>query len=464
MTTTSTTVPRIPFPDLAARIDGALILPTDDEFPHAAQAWNLAVPQRPRAVLHARTAADVVHAVRFAIEHRLPVTAQPGGHGATTALDGALLIRTSALDDIWIDADARVARVGAGVKWGQLQSALDGTGLTGMLGSSPDVTVVGFCLSGGLSWFGRAHGTGAASLRAVELVDAAGTHRWVDDSTDASLMWALRGGGGEFGIVTAVEIALVPAPELAGGRLLFPVEDAPRVWRAFAEVTTVAPWELTLFASVLHFPPIPELPEEIRGRSFCAVDAVLLGGTAALESLLRPIAGAGTVLRSTIGPLRPSTIGDVCEEPVDPSPALTGSGSLVSLDDEVLTALLDRVSDPACGLMQAQVRHLGGAFRDDPARPAACGRVEAEYMAMMLAMAPVPEVIEPAQAAIDAALDVLKPWHGGPLPLSMLGHHDGADIAFAPDTLRRLRDVKESTDPRCVVRGNFPVHGSPAIR
>ncbi|MDV2476349.1 FAD-binding oxidoreductase [Rhodococcus zopfii] len=278
MTTTPTTASRIPFPDLAARIEGALILPADDEFVHAAQAWNLAVPQHPCAVLHARTAADVVHAVRFAIDHSLPVSAQPGGHGATTATDGSLLIRTAALDDIWIDADARVARVGAGVKWGQLQSALDGTGLTGLVGSSPDVTVVGFCLSGGLSWFGRAHGTGAATIRAVELVDATGAHRWVDDSTDASLMWALRGGGGEFGIVTAMEIALVPAPELTGGRLLFPVEDAPRVWRAFAEVTTVAPRELTLFASVLHFPPIPELPEEIRGRSFCAVDAVLLGG------------------------------------------------------------------------------------------------------------------------------------------------------------------------------------------
>ncbi|MEZ5150120.1 FAD-binding oxidoreductase [Rhodococcus zopfii] len=459
MTTTPTTASRIPFPDLAARIEGALTLPADDEFVHAAQAWNLAVPQHPCAVLHARTAADVVHAVRFAIDHSLPVSAQPGGHGATTATDGSLLIRTAALDDIWIDADARVARVGAGVKWGQLQSALDGTGLTGLVGSSPDVTVVGFCLSGGLSWFGRAHGTGAATIRAVELVDATGAHRWVDDSTDASLMWALRGGGGEFGIVTAMEIALVPAPELTGGRLLFPVEDAPRVWRAFAEVTTVAPRELTLFASVLHFPPIPELPEEIRGRSFCAVDAVLLGGAATLAMLLRPIAGAGTLLRSTIGALQPSAIGDVCEEPVDPTPAVTGSASLVSLDDDALTALLTHASDPACGLVQAQIRHLGGAFRDDPTLPAASGPVAGEYVAMMLAMAPVPEATAPAQAAIDVALDILQPWYAGPTTLSMLGHHDGVDLAFAPDTLRRLRDVKESTDPRCVVRGNFPVHG-----
>ncbi|WFR71885.1 FAD-binding oxidoreductase [Prescottella defluvii] len=212
----------------------------------------------------AANTADVVKAVRFAAAHRIRVSAQPSGHGATRALDDTIVVRTAALDDIWIDTAARTARVGAGVKWGALQSALDGTALTGLVGSNPDVSVVGFCLSGGLSWLTRPYGPGSGSLSAVELVDAEGVHRWVSDDESPELMWALRGGGGEFGIVTAVEIDLFPAPELTGGRLVFPATEARSVLRAVTALTAVARAELTVWASIMHFPPIPDLPEEIR--------------------------------------------------------------------------------------------------------------------------------------------------------------------------------------------------------
>ncbi|GAA4487357.1 FAD-binding oxidoreductase [Rhodococcus olei] len=452
--------PADPMAPLREQLTGRLAVPSDVDWDAASQAWNLAVTQRPRAVVHAATARDVIAAVEFAAAHDLTVSAQPGGHGATRALDDTILVRTGALDDIWIDADARVARVGAGVKWGQLQKALAGTGLTGLVGSNADVTVVGFCLSGGLSWFSRAFGAGAHSLRAVELVDARGKHRWVSEESDPELMWALAGGGGDFGIVTAAEIALHPVPDLHGGRVAFPAAQAREVLAAFASATAVAPAETTLWASLMHFPPLPMLPEEIRGQSFVFVDALHVGSSADLDGALASIRAAGTVLRDGVGPLRPEQVADVCEEPVDPSPATTRSWSLRTLDDEVLDRIVSLAGDGSgTPLTQVQIRHLGAALRTaDPARTAT-GSVAAEYQVMTLAMVPDAGFAAPVAAATTALGRALADWDAGPTVLSFLGESQSVADAFDAETLERLRSVKESVDPAATVRGNYPVRG-----
>ncbi|WLP90796.1 FAD-binding oxidoreductase [Gordonia sp. NB41Y] len=451
---TTTSLP--PFGELAVMLTGTLVLPGDPGWPAASSAWNLAVPQRPAAVVVAESAADVVTAVRFALRHHIRVSAQPGGHGATTALDDTILIRTRGLADIWIDADNAIARVGAGVKWVELQSALDGTGLTGPMGSSGDVSVTGFCLGGGLSMFGRTTGVGAHAVRAAEVVDGLGRHRWIDDSTDPELMWALRGGGGDFAIVTAVELSLTAAPEISGGRLVFPATDAPTVWRAYAEITGTAPDELTLFASMLHFPPIPELPEEIRGQSLCAVDAVYLGSVDALDALLVPIRAAGIVVRDTVRPLAPGEVGTVCEEPDDPSPAYLGTTTLGRFDDDVIDTILARAATPACGVLQVQIRHLGGALLT-PSENAVCRRITAAYSVMAMTMVPVPEAMPAAHASVAAILADVEEFYGGPLSVSMLGDNDPLAAAFSPEVIARLRVAKNAADPDGVFRSSRPV-------
>ena len=449
--------PRFYFGELAATLTtGKLVLPSDPDWADAAAAWNRAIPQAPAAVVIAGTSADVVATVKHALRHHIPISVQPGGHGATTALDGTILIRTGALDDIWIDADNAVARVGAGVKWGALQTALNGTGLAGPMGSSPDITVTGFCLGGGMSLFSRAIGVAANLVRAVEIIDGTGKHRWIDDDSAPELMWALRGGGGDFAVVTALEITLAPAPAISGGRIVFPASDAPAVWRAFAQVTATAPDALTLFASVLHFPPIPEIPEEIRGQSFCAIDAVYLGDLDALESAIAPIRHAGNVIRHTVRTLQPGDVGTVCEEPLDPAPAVTGVTSLNGLDERAIDTILDAAGTPACGLLQVQLRHLGGAMRT-PSTRAACERIGAAYSLMALTMAPVPEAIGPANAAVNSLIGQVEEFHGGPLTVSMLGDADPLAAAFSPAVLERLRTAKAVADPARVFRSNRPV-------
>ncbi len=214
--------------DLRRRVAGRLHTPADPSWDAVRTPWVVNVPQHPMAVLEVRDADDVVAAVRWAVDHGVQVTAQPTGHGAGPAFDQVLLLRTRGLDGIEVDVERRTAWVGAGVKSGELLAQLDGTGLTFLAGSNPDPTVVGMTITGGISWFGRGFGLGADSIVTVEIVDGLGRLRRLSATEDAELFWAVRGGGGDFGIITRIEVALHPAPEVYGGRLLWPVEQMGR--------------------------------------------------------------------------------------------------------------------------------------------------------------------------------------------------------------------------------------------
>ena len=235
--------------------------------------------------------ADVVTAVRWAIESGISVTAQPSGHAPRTTLDDTLLLRTRALRGIAVDVEERTAVVGAGVKWGELMRELDDTGLIALCGSNPDPSVVGLLLGGGVSWFTRAHGFTANSVLSVDLVNPEGELVHVTQESDPELFWALRGGGGDFGIVVRVEIRLFPAPELYGGQLLWSIEDAPKVLKAFRDLSLVAPRELTMWAHILHITcGIPAAISCTSSTVAAFAIAGSLGGDASLgERSVRPI-------------------------------------------------------------------------------------------------------------------------------------------------------------------------------
>ncbi len=428
---------------LRARLVGALVLPGEPDWLLAATPWNVSVRAEPLAVVLAANASDVTAAVVHAASHGIRVALIGPGHGASDAIAGTLLIRTGGLRRIEISNATRTAIVGAGVSWGELQAALAGTGLTGLVGSSPSVSVVGLLLQGGYSWFSRAFGAAAGSLRAAEIVDAHGERRWVDDVTDAELMWALRGGGGRFVAVTAVEIDLFPVEALAGGRLVFPIEDAAPVVGAFAEVTRDAPHEVSLWVSSLHFPPLPELPDEVRGRSFVVVDAVGITGVAALEALLAPIRAVGTVLRDTVAERGPEQIAEICEEPVDPTPAAQRGYALSGLPDDAVAAFLAVATAPG-PFMSMQLRHLAGA---PTLRPGFATAVQAEYVVNALAIVPVPPAEEAARAAMDALAAALAPWDAGAVVPSFVATWRSLADAADPEQLARLGAVRSRVNP-----------------
>src|SRR5437764_10446642 len=226
---------------------GDYVTPNDANWDEARQAWNLAVDQRPAAVALPETADDVAAIVRHARENGLRVAAQGTGHNAhplAHELDETVLVKTHRMREVEIDPVARRARVGAGALWIDVTVPAGEHGLAPLAGSSPDVGVVGYSLGGGISWLGRRHGLSANSVVAIELVDAHGDQIRASADENADLFWALRGGGGSFGIVTAIEIALYPVADIYAGWLVFPVERAAEVLNAWREWVDTVPDEV----------------------------------------------------------------------------------------------------------------------------------------------------------------------------------------------------------------------------
>ncbi|MEV3983451.1 FAD-binding protein [Nonomuraea sp. NPDC049758] len=417
---------------------GPVLLPGDDGFDQARRPWNLAVDQQVRAVVEAADADDVAAVIGYARLHGLAVTAQPSGHGASGDTEGTILLRTGRLGGVEIRDG--VARVGAGVKWGEVLAAASPLGLTGLAGSSPVVSVTGYTLGGGLSWFSRKYGFAADSVRAVEAVDADGGRVRVTAERDPELFWALRGGGGDFAIVTALEFDLHPAPTLYGGRIIWPADRAEHVMAAFREVTADAPEELSVWFQLLTPPGAP---------GFVMADCTYLGADPG--ALLRPFEAVGGAIADTRRRLPVAELASICDEPVDPSPGVGHTELLTRLDDEVAGVLAGEPIEP---LLAVQVRHLGGAVARPVEGGGAVERLAEPYLVHALGL-PSPEVAE----RMERLGKSLVPFSTGRRPFTMLHGGEQAAAAFSPETLARLRDLKRARDPLSVIRSNFPVLG-----
>ncbi|NEA31370.1 FAD-binding oxidoreductase [Streptomyces sp. SID13031] len=438
-------------------VDGRVVGADDPDWDAERSAWHLLVDQRPATIVHVTDADDIAATIRFAREHEYAVAAQPGGHGATDAINGTILLRTGDLTSIDVDLAEGVVRVGAGVRWRDLNAALTGTGLSSLPGSNGDTTVVGYALGGGLSWFGRKYGQAANTVRAFELVNADGYQQRVTREADPELFWALRGGGGEFGIIVSAELELVLAPQIYGGRMVWPVEHARDVLRAFTEITANAPDELTLWAWLLNLPDLPFVPEPLRGKWVTAVDAVYLGNEEEAEKLLTPLRAIAEPLDDGLASVPLSAVGTIAQEPDDPTPGLLKSVLLNSFDEEALDALLE-VTAPgsASPLFLFEIRHLSGAFARADEGHGAAGSFEEPYLLLFGGIVPVPELAGAVAAAIEGVKAKLAPWISGRTLLNFASGEPLADI-FAPEVRDRLRAVKQRVDPQAVIRGNHPI-------
>lgn len=420
---------------LTSVVRGQVWLPGQPGFDAARSAWNLAVEQPVAAVVEAADAGDVAALVRHAHAAGLGIATQPNGHGASGRTSGTVLLRTRRLDTVEIDPVARRARVGAGVASGRLQAAVAPHGLTGLPGSSPVVSVTGVALGGGLSWFGRAHGWVADSVTAFDIVDAEGRERRV---TDGDLFWALRGGGGDFAIVTALELALHPAPRLYGGRVLWSGEHAAEVVDVYRRITATAPDELTVWLDLLHFPGAAPM---------VAVDATYLGDPAEARDLLAPLDKLPQPLSDSRKIMSVDELGTITAEPTAPSAGLSRAELLTDLDDAAVKALL---AEPIAPLLSVQLRHLGGAFTRPSDSPH--GTLSEPYALYMFGIPVDPAAVATRQRELAEALPV-----SGRKPFTFLNPTETVADAFRPEVVDRLRAVKRQHDPRNLFRGNFPV-------
>ncbi|MCU1445848.1 FAD-binding oxidoreductase [Cryobacterium sp.] len=461
-TPASTSGPHQVLTALSETLEGTIVLPDDPGWDAARAAWNLAVDQRPSAVVRPRSVRDLRKVIVAAREAGLGVTVQPRGHGASDDLVGRILVRTTAFDEVTVNVVARFARVGAGVPWGTLLNRLDGTGLVALAGSNPDVSVAGFLLSGGHSWFSRWKGLAAHSIRAVELVDATGALRRVTRDSDAELLWAVRGAGGLFGVVTTLEVDLYPAPELFGGKILFPAEAAEVVFGAAAEILLDAPPELSLFLGLINLPDVEGVPQLLRGRSFTQVDAVFVGPADAGEDLLAPLLSIAPVIANLCGTFPISHLGDVSGEPQEPSRSLDWSRTVSDLDPATIASLVEGFHTASyAGLTMLQLRPLGGMIGDATVGDdGLVGHLDAGFLLFAAAILPPGAPQPPAsdRHLLFQPLDDTVQAVGVPRVVpSMLTSGQDLGSAFTPAELDRLAGLKRRVDPENLFRSNRPL-------
>ena len=444
---------------LRSRMEGTVAAPGDREYDEVRQAWNLAIDQRPALVAVPATVDEVVEVVNFARERGLRVAPQGTGHNASAiaTLDRTVLVKTYALREVEIDAAGRRARVGAGVQWAEVTGPASEHGLAPLAGSSPDVGVVGYTLGGGLSWLGRRHGLAANSVLAIELVTADGRVVRTDRDHEPELFWALRGGGGSFGIVTAMEFVLYPAPEVYAGAMLWPWEQATEVLKAYVAWCRTAPDAISTSARLLQVPPLPEIPEPVRGRQFVAIDGAYLGSAEAAAEVLAPLRALEPEI-DMFAPVPAAALSHIHMDPEHPVPA-HGDGMI--LDDLTPAAIeaLVRVAGPGSGspLLMVELRQLGGAFATPPAEHGALAKMSGSFAFFAVGMV-MDEAMGAAVAAhVDHVIDTMDPWDAGRRYLNFTERPSDPGAFFPEGTLRRLQAVKRAYDPADVFRANHPV-------
>jgi hypothetical protein len=437
----------------------SLVLPHDPSWNEARVAWNLAVDQQPAAVALPESAEDVVAVVRWARSRGLRVAPQGTGHNAAAmgSLAHTLLVKTERMRGVEIDPDARTARVEAGVLWAEVAEAAAEHGLAALAGSSPDVGVVGYSLGGGISWLGRCYGLAANSVTAVELVNAEGEIVRADHENESELFWALRGGGGSFGVVTALEFQLYPIAEVYAGVLFFPIERGTEVLRAWSRWTEDVPDEVTSVGRFLQFPPIPDIPEPLRGGSFVVVEATSLLSESATDELLAPLRELGPAM-DTFATIPVQRLSSLHMDPEHPVPGVGDGMLLRDFPEEAVDAIVAAAgADSGSPLLSVEVRHLGGALGRMQPGHGALATIEARFAMFAVGISMTPEMGAVMKAHIEVVQAALASWDAGRDYLNFTERRERGERFFGSATYRRLQTVKGKVDPDDVFRSNHPV-------
>jgi FAD binding domain len=441
-------------------IAGRIATASDADWDQARAAWNLAADQRPEAVALVESADDVVKVVRFAAENNLQVTAQGSGHGALSlrALERTILVKTERMRGIEVDAETQTARVQAGVLSLELAEAAQQKGLASLPGTSPDVCVTGFTLGGGLSWLGRRYGFACNRVRAIELVTADGEARTVDAENEPDLFWALRGGGGDFGIVTALQVNLVPLADIYAGALLFPAEVGAEGVRAYRDWTAGVPENVTSILRFLRPPDIPDVPEPLRGKELLVIDAACIGDQAAGEAAIAPLREIGEPILDSFGQIPAAGLCRIHMDPENPVPGHGHHSVLRELSDEAIDAFVG-VAGAGSGspLLLAELRHLGGALgRPDP-DGGALSHLNAAFTLFAIGMVMSPEMGEAVDAGLDRLHETMEPWAADGGYFNFADRPCDTDAILPPDVCARLGEVKRKWDPDSRIIGNHAV-------
>ncbi|MFI6732514.1 FAD-binding oxidoreductase [Nonomuraea sp. NPDC050451] len=445
--------------ELPVTLQGRALLPEDDGYSDETRTYNLRIDVRPGVVIAAASARDVQPAVRLAAAKGAPIAAMATGHAMQPVPIGpdAVLVSTRAMRGITVEAEARTARIEAGVTWGEAVAEITKFGLAPLNGASPSVGVVGFVLAGGHSpTLGRAYGYAADHVNSIEVVTADGKLRTVTAVSDPELFFGLRGGKGNFGIVTAVEIELFPITTLYGGSIFFPGKSATAVLDAYREWVKTVPDSMSSSAALLRMPDAPTLPEPLRGKQVVSIRISCTDPSENAAALVEPLRTVTTPIMDTVREMPYADCASIHSDPVDPTAVLERAGLLRELTPETVDALVAVTEETTAPPDLLEIRHLGGAFARQPGVPNAISYRDAAFT---LFIANIGGSIDAnaIESAQTMAIERLRPWCTGYTLLSFMSDADTTEQGYTPEVYRRLASLKQRVDPFNLFRLNHNI-------
>jgi FAD/FMN-containing dehydrogenase len=434
---------------LRAGLLGQAYVPEEAGYAEASKAWNLNADQRPAVVVMAQSASDVVLAVRYAHDA-----------GVGTRCNGGLLVNTSRMRGVSVNPFSRIARVEAGAQWKDVIPAAQAHGLAGLAGSASHVGVVGYTMGGGFGWLGRRYGLNASSVTGAEVVSAKGELLSLSDTRNADLFWGLKGGGGNFGIVTSLEFRLYPLQTVYGGAVFYPVEKAQEVLSFYADWSAELPDEMTTAVAFMNIPPRPSLPKPLQGQSVIVVKGCFCGEKLSdAEELFRPVReGFGAPIMDTFKALPVAAMDAISMDPVDPMGVIQHAEMLSDLSPEAVDALV-RVAGAGSGspLIMLEVRRLGGALARHPERLHPLGGGGARFSLNAIGATFTPEMGERVNAHLSRLFEATRPYRTGETILNFMEVDPAEDrvrAAYPSDDWARLVALKDEYDPENLFRFN----------
>ncbi|GAA2424472.1 FAD-binding oxidoreductase [Streptomyces glaucus] len=445
---------------LASRVAGPVLLPGDEGYDEERTGANLAVRHEPEVIVGASRAEDVQEAVRFAAERGLPVAVQCTGHGYAAAARSGLLVTTGRMTGVEVDPERRTVTVEAGARFEQVISATAPHGLAPLNGSAPHVGVVSYVLGGGVGLLVRTYGYAADRVRGLELVTAQGELRAVTAESDPDLYWAVVGGRDNFGIVTRLEMDLVPVSRVYGGGFFYDAEAAPGLLNAYVRWADGMPREMNSSVALIPMPDDPEVPEPLRGRHVYHVRIACTGRAEEGERLVAPLREAGPVLMETLRDMPYTQSAAIHDEPPVPVPFQRETAMLREAGDDVLRTLLEHAGPQAQLPCVVELRHLGGAVAEPPRHPNSVAHRDAPYLLSVVTLL-FGATAEDTRPFYEKLFTALEPFSSG-AGLNFLGFganagEDRVRAAYAPADLARLARLKAVHDPQNLFRLNYNI-------
>jgi hypothetical protein len=444
---------------------GRLLLPHDSDYAALVTPWNRAVDSAPVAVAEVVDARDVAAVVRFAAQYGLDVAVRCTGHGATDLVRPTVLVHTGLLDEVTIDPGTPdtgpQARVGAGARWRAVLDAAGAHGLAAPAGAAPGVGVVGYLTGGGLGPVARTLGYASDHVTAFELVTGDGERRRATATENTPLFWGLRGGKGALGIVTAVELALLPLAEIYGGCLSFDGSDAALVAQAWRAWAADLPEQATTSLAFLR-PPATETPSSATDPLRVAVRFGWVGDAELGHRALAPLAAVAPVVAGSTQVMPYAALGSIHADGAEPRPVRDRSLLLDALTAEAIDALVTLAGPgTSCPLSLVEIRQLGGALSRTPEVSSAVSHRDAAFH-LLASGCPGPSSDEIG----DRLLEALQPWSSGATQPGFVAaaRPEQVQTSYDAPTLARLGKLAADYDPLGVIAAAHPVRGTVPVR